>query len=137
MGTAGASLLLVEDDEDTREALATLFGEEGFRVTSIEDAELALEHMRRNFVAAVVLDLQLPGMPGLDLIHAVRSDPVLKDTPIVVMTGTKAAAVPAGIPVLLKPFDFVELLELARMYCATPRASGSDQGRFSWCPPNS
>src|SRR5258708_37856253 len=113
-------LLIVEDHEDTRDAVVMVLDEEGFSVAPTENAGQALDYLRGHSVAAVFLDLQLPGMHGLELIDVLRKDPVLKHTPIVVMTGTWAPGIPEGIPILMKPFDLTELVELAHKYCDSP-----------------
>ena len=120
MENASPTLLIVEDDEDTREAVVTLLGQEGVVAASTEDAAHALEYLREHHVAAVFLDLGLPDMDGFDLMDVLRRDPALKDVPIVIMTASMTAKIPEGVPVLVKPFDVGALVELAREYCGRP-----------------
>ena len=53
-------ILLVEDEEDTREAVSEFLSEAGFQVTVAKDGEIAMELLRNNLYDMVVLDIMLP-----------------------------------------------------------------------------
>ncbi len=79
------SLLLVEDDESLRLVLARELGRMGFVVTTHDRGAAVLDALRRCEPDAVILDLHLPGMPGMDVLRQlVANDP---DLPVVVCTG--------------------------------------------------
>jgi len=71
-------LLVVEDDPDNRMLLQEILGMLGHRVTAVGSAEAGLQAFRPGAFDALVTDLQLPGMSGLDLAQAVReAEPAL------------------------------------------------------------
>lgn len=106
-------LLIVEDDEDTREFIAKGFGEEGYIVEAAEDGREGLYHATDGGFDAVVLDRMLPGLDGLSLIKSMRAAGV--KTPVLMLTAMSAVdervkGLRAGADdYLVKPFSFQEL----------------------------
>jgi DNA-binding response OmpR family regulator len=76
-------ILLVEDDPRLAEMLAQYLGEAGFRVTVAPLGATALERLARADYDAVVLDLMLPDMDGLDICRQLRTR---ADTPVLMLT---------------------------------------------------
>ena len=68
----GISILLVEDDRDTRESLALVFEHMGAQVVSVETAATALAEIVRARPDVLVSDIGLPGEDGYHLIRSVR-----------------------------------------------------------------
>jgi len=66
-----ASLLIVEDDASLRRLYETEFSEDGYEVTSVASGEEALERLRTAPPQAVVLDIRLGGMDGLDVLRRI------------------------------------------------------------------
>ena len=66
-------LLIVEDDPNLRLLYEDEFTEEGFDVLSASSGEEAIEHIRRNKVDAVILDLHLGGIDGLETMRRMLS----------------------------------------------------------------
>jgi CheY-like chemotaxis protein len=67
-------VMLVDDDDAVRATLARSLEDAGFVITSAESAERALDQLRRGLeIDALVTDLSMPGMNGLDLIRELRS----------------------------------------------------------------
>lgn len=64
----GSNVLLVDDDERIRDALALFFQDQGCAFSAVENSERALETLSRNTFDIVILDYKLPGMNGLDLL---------------------------------------------------------------------
>jgi CheY-like chemotaxis protein len=64
--------LIVDDDRDGREGYAEYLRAFGFEVDEAVDAEAALKQMRRQRPDIVLLDLQMPGMDGWELIRQIR-----------------------------------------------------------------
>ena len=136
-GTA-PTLLLVEDDDAARAAVARHLRGHGFRVVEARDGEAALEAWDRGRPDLVLLDLGLPGIDGLSVIHHVRRD---ASTPIIVLSARagehdKVDALDAGADdYLTKPFGMLELR--ARVRAGLRRAlagSGSPDGRVEIGP---
>jgi CheY-like chemotaxis protein len=90
-------------------------------VLESENGQEGLELVRRERPEAVVLDLMMPGeMDGLDVLAAIRSDPSLRDTFIIIITGrddveTREQALQLGANAyFIKPFSVITLVSLIR-----------------------
>jgi two-component system KDP operon response regulator KdpE len=122
---AGARLLLVEDDEPTRELVAANLRAHGHSVTEAEDAAAALHAWDARRPDVIILDLGLPDRDGDVVIRRVRRDAT---TPILVMSARgeerdKVAALDAGADdYVAKPVGMDELR--ARVAALLRRAGG-------------
>ena len=111
-------LLLVDDDENIRVSLARALGFEGYEVEACENGERALACLERDRFDTVLLDVMMPGLSGLDVARAVRSEG--DDTPILMLTARhevadRVAGLDAGADDYLpKPFSLDELLARIR-----------------------
>ena len=76
-----ATIVLVEDDPDSRESLALLLEAEGAKVCAVADAEEGVEAALRLLPDAVVCDLDLPAMDGFYLIQRLRDHEIRGDHP--------------------------------------------------------
>ena len=91
---APLTIVLVDDAEDCLSMLElALHGMPGVETRSARNAEEALELLAGGRVSAVITDLQLPGMTGIDLISRIRLQPGLEGLPVIVIS---AAADPAA-----------------------------------------
>ncbi|MEP7082564.1 MAG: response regulator transcription factor [Chloroflexota bacterium] len=124
-GDSSAQLLLVEDDEPTRRAVAANLAAHGYRVREAADGEEALRLWEQNRPDLVLLDLGLPGIDGQAVVRRIRRDAT---TPIIILSAhdqerDKVAALDAGADdYLTKPFGMDELH--ARIRSALRRALG-------------
>lgn len=116
-----ASVLIVEDDRDTREMLGRFLELEGFDVQTAANGELALKVLQdEDRPSVIILDLMMPVMNGWQFRVAQQSDPNLSQIPVVVVT---AAGVREDIPAinadgwLSKPVDFDRLLATIGPLC--------------------
>jgi len=111
-----ASVLIVDDEEDTAQLLCDVLRKRGFAVDAVYSANQCLEHLRRDPVDVVVTDVQMPGMSGIELCDQLYKR--YPDCAPIVLTGygrldTAIAAMRAGA------FDFItkpvkgDVLELA------------------------
>ena len=114
--TAGRKVLVVEDDEKSRRLLHDVLAFHGFEVTAVDSGEAGLREARLARPDAALLDIQLPGIDGLDVLRALREEypdprlPVLAVTASVMDTDRKnilAAGFDAYVP---KPVHIRELL---------------------------
>lgn len=107
------TVLIADDNDDTREMLHTLLAQKGYRVIEAADGEQAIEVTSREQPGLVLLDLGLPRMNGLSVIRRLRNELKLLNVPVVVITGYDkhfTTAVAAGCDdYLLKPIDFTRL----------------------------
>ena len=83
---AQRTILLVEDDQETREMMQRMLEKEGWSVAAATDGRRGLERMRAVRPRVVVLDLMLPELDGFGFLAAMRADERLADTPVVVLT---------------------------------------------------
>jgi two-component system phosphate regulon response regulator PhoB len=84
-------VLIVEDDAQLRELYQSALRGAGFAVVAVEDGLTALRHLDMATPAAVVLDLDLPRVRGLDVHQELRAAPVTEHVPVVVVTGQDTA----------------------------------------------
>jgi two-component system, OmpR family, KDP operon response regulator KdpE len=116
------SLLIVEDDEPLRRALGTTLRANGFDVLEAESGEAGLRTHTAQRPDAVLLDLSLPGIDGMQVLREIRTG---SDVPVLVLTvrdlrDDKIGALDAGADdYVTKPFDTEELL--ARLRAALRR----------------
>jgi CheY-like chemotaxis protein len=84
---APAPILIVEDNRDTREALERILGIRGYAFVSTSGARAALDYLDGGgTAAAIVLDLEMPGMDGRAFLDRVRSHPSWARIPVVVFS---------------------------------------------------
>jgi CheY-like chemotaxis protein len=116
-------ILIVEDEPATNAFIAEFFRELGFEVASAFDGAEALDQMRANPPALAVIDLQMPGMGGWELVRQVRADDRLLRIPILVSTGRTDAHMPSDLVqgFLVKPY---RLEDLARQASAALAGAG-------------
>ena len=83
---AGARLLLIDDDTAERSHVTSRLEEDGYAVTAAASGSEGLALLRDGQFDAVVLDLVMPGMSGLEVLRAARSDERLASLPFVVLS---------------------------------------------------
>jgi DNA-binding response OmpR family regulator len=112
-----ARILVVEDEPAIRRALVYTLGREGFDVDAVGDGEAALRRARAEEYDVVLLDLVLPGVPGIDVCRAIRAE---SSVPIVILTArdTETDRV-LGLELgaddyVTKPFALAELVSRLR-----------------------
>jgi two-component system cell cycle response regulator DivK len=80
------SVLIVEDNRQNLELVQFLLEEAGMAVSSATDARQAREELARRLPDLVLMDMQLPGMDGLDLVAELRGQERYRRLPIVALT---------------------------------------------------
>jgi DNA-binding response OmpR family regulator len=85
-------VLIIEDERDIRELVRVNLESEGFSVLEAADGELGLALAKRERPAAIILDLMLPGLPGLEVCSRIRASEVNARVPIMVLTARSAEA---------------------------------------------
>lgn len=115
-------LLLIEDDDATREVLSLLLQADGWDVAEAADGEAALQACADAPPRVVLSDLNLPGLSGTDLAHALRRQ--FGEGPrLIAMSATDLPAAPAGFEaLLLKPFAAAAVRSLTRGLAAPATA---------------
>jgi CheY-like chemotaxis protein len=79
---------VVEDEPDAAHLLELMFVRAGYVVDTVGTGTEALEALQASRYAAVSLDLMLPDISGLEIIHFIRQQPETADLPIVVVSTT-------------------------------------------------
>jgi CheY-like chemotaxis protein len=78
--------LVVDDDDDLREALCEALVDEGYEASGAADGEQALAMIRRRAPDVILLDLMMPNMNGWEFCAELGRDPELSKIPVIVMT---------------------------------------------------
>ncbi len=114
-------ILLVEDDEDVRGALAALLVGEGYEVVEAAHGAEALERLRASNFCLILLDLMMPVMNGWQFRAEQLKDPALASVPVGVVTADNGAAQKAAevgaVGYLLKPIELPDLLAHVERCC--------------------
>jgi DNA-binding response OmpR family regulator len=79
-------IVIVEDERDIAELVEHYLGKEGFQTEIVADGGRALERIRKSPPDLVVLDLMLPGMDGLEICRALRSEERFRAMPVIMLT---------------------------------------------------
>jgi CheY-like chemotaxis protein len=120
MELAGVSVLLVEDDEDTRNLLRRVLESAGAVVREAPSPIEAMEHFLTTAPDLVISDIGMPGEDGYSLMQKIRSFPAGRSVPAIALTAfaselDKTRASHAGFDVhLSKPVGYEVLLDVAR-----------------------
>ena len=123
-------ILIVEDDRRIRDLLRRGLIFEGYTIDVAEDGETALRNVRDALPDAVILDLMLPGMDGLEVCRRLRSASAL---PILMLTARdsvpdRVTGLDAGADdYMVKPFAFDELLARLRALFRRHRMESSPE----------
>lgn len=126
-------VLVVEDEEDISELIRFNLDCEGFSVTTVADGEHALQAVQRQRPDLVILDLMLPGMPGVEVCKRLRAGEGTARLPIVIVTAKSSEADRVvGLEMgaddyVVKPFSVRELV--ARVRAVLRRTQTGDTER--------
>lgn len=126
---AKATLLIAEDNPDTRSLLRWLLESEGFDVTTAEDGAAALKFLDLTQPDVILTDLMMPQVDGIELIRRVRGSSDLANIPIVALTayGSNyiAQAKNAGANATLrKPEDLDQLVDTINQFIPQAISNG-------------
>ena len=116
-----ACVLVVDDEEDIREAVREAVEMIGATAVTAANGADALELLRTQRPCLVVLDLIMPVMTGQEMLAAMRKDPMLATVRVLISTSAPSRA-PSGVSVLPKPIDIERLWDWVRRSCRCGRA---------------
>jgi CheY-like chemotaxis protein len=114
------TILVVDDDADTRELMATWLDAEGYRVQTATNGKEALKLLKREVPCAMLVDLMMPVMDGAEFRRRVQAMPAISSVPFILVSAAHNAAWVArdlDIDVVGKPFDADQLLALVASRC--------------------
>ncbi len=118
----GDAILVVEDDDDIREALTAYLEAAGYTVIEAKDGGEALRMLRSTTrVCLVVLDLFMPVMNGWEFRAEQLGDPAIAHVPVLIVSADRSAPQRAAdlgaVDCMVKPIDFVRLLDTVAALC--------------------
>ena len=107
-------LLLVDDDPGLRELLRTTFEIFDLDLDEADSAAMAARRIAAYPPDAIVLDVLMPGMDGLEYCASLKRDPQTKDIPVVLLTGSETTQLVGSRAdaLIRKPFSPLELLSV-------------------------
>jgi len=120
----GCFVLVVEDDEDLCDILATILHESGYSVIIAKNGEEALQRLRTGTCrpCVILLDLWMPVMGGAQFREEQRKDSALAGIPVVALSGDRDSQAFDAAAYLSKPVQFNQLVSTVERFCG-PRGT--------------
>ncbi len=119
-------VLVVDDVEEDRVYLCAILERAGFEVRIAVDAEAGLKEARQRGPALIVMDVQMPGISGLEASRRLKMDPLTARIPVIVVTGhemnRKEAREARYDAFLKKPVQEKEVIATVARLLAPPAA---------------
>jgi DNA-binding response OmpR family regulator len=114
-------VLIIEDEPDILDLIGDLLTLEGYEVHTLERIPHGLDPIRLLAPSAIVLDLRLPGLGGIEFLRLLAADQRLRRTPVVVCSGASdltqvygSELATLGYEVVRKPFELEDLIGSVR-----------------------
>ena len=120
------SILIVEDDQETRQFYSDAFARSGFRIDQAHNGHQALEKALESLPDLIVTDIAVPGLDGIELCRRLRADERTRAIPLLAITGygdrhyVDRAMLAGANSVLTKPCDAERLVTEARRLLHPP-----------------
>ena len=124
-------IVVIEDEPDIMEIVSYNLKREGYSVVGVDRGDAALNIIRNESPNLIILDLMLPGMDGLSICQQLKSDPIVRDIPIIIVSAKgEESDIVIGLELgaddyLAKPFSPRELL--ARVKVVLRRGPVADE----------
>lgn len=83
------NILVIDDDKSVHELAQLFLGQSGFAVNMVSDGNAALDELARHNYDLLLLDINMPGMNGLEVLKNIRAQERLKQVPIVMFTASR------------------------------------------------
>ena len=116
------NILVIEDNELNMKLMRGVFRLGGYQIIEAYDAESGIHLAREHQPFLILMDIQLPGMDGLKATQIIKTDPELRDIPVVALTGfamqcDEEKALNAGCDgYITKPIDVEEVIEIIESF---------------------
>ncbi len=127
---AGELILIVEDNEKNRKLARDVLRVKGYRTMETETAEDGIRLAQESTPALILMDIQLPGMNGIEALAQLRADPRTREIPVIAVTASAMAhdrrkILAAGFGgYLTKPINVKEFLETVSQALDRRRGDG-------------
>ncbi len=117
MPSTQKTIIVVEDEQDAAEMFAEMMRVNGFRVLKSSGSATAMHMITRENPAAIILDIMMPDVSGLEVLRFMRREPKLANIPVIVVS---AKSMPSDIQTgldagasayLTKPVGYLDLKE--------------------------
>jgi len=106
-------VLVVDDESQIRDLLGEFLEQEGYEVLLASAGEEAIELAERKIPHAILLDVKMPGIDGIEVCKRLKAEPKTQFIPVIMITGhvdNKMVAIESGADDFVnKPIDLVEL----------------------------
>jgi DNA-binding response OmpR family regulator len=111
-------VLIVDDDDTVADAIAEALDAAGYRAVHARDGWQALDALKREHPAVLLVDLFMPGMSGTEFLRFVKANAGWSRIPRVIMTGTNdpMIGIREDAAVFYKPLDLDSLVAVVRRY---------------------
>jgi two-component system response regulator GlrR len=131
----GPHVLFVEDNEEIREALASVLEGEGYAVTAAESAEEGLAQLRARRFDLLLTDYSLPGETGAWLVARAREEGLLEGTEAMMVTAHPDPRGAEGLRIVRKPLDLDDFLRDVAALTAPARALAAQAAQAAGAGP--
>lgn len=111
-------LLLVEDDDDTRDLMALALRGAGFDVHPAASGREALDLLESKPYDLLVTDYDMPGMTGTEMLQIAAERGIVRDARSLIVTAHPSPKGTEGFPVVRKPLDLARFVALLRSFHA-------------------
>ncbi len=127
---AGELVLIVEDNEKNRKLVRDVLQVKGYKTVETDTAEEGMRLAQESRPALILMDLQLPGISGIEALKRLRADPKTQAIPVIAIT---ASAMTHSVPEIMaagfdgyqtKPISVREFLETVRRVLDRGAAAG-------------
>lgn len=118
------SILIVDDNKDITGLFKTILESSGHKCTAVNDGKEGLKMLHAKSFDLTLLDLAMPGMSGIDVLDAVKNDPNLKSSKILVITASSPTDSEMErirneysiLDIIKKPINKTKLLQMIESY---------------------
>ncbi len=87
MKNRNARILVIDDDEKTREIMRLILEKKGYETVEAESGESALEAMKAELPDLILLDVEMPGISGFEVVKRLKADSRTRTIPVIMVTG--------------------------------------------------
>jgi PAS domain S-box-containing protein len=125
--STGKKILIVDDEENIREALSDILENDGFEVVTASDGDTAMTTLEKKRFSLIITDIKMPGIGGMDLYHTITNKHPYLKRKVIIITGDifnkdiKDFLKKSDCPYCLKPFEPKELTTLVHRVLSSPQ----------------
>lgn len=123
--TPSKKILVADDDPDTLRVLTKVLSHEGFKVITAQDGREALKKATRERPAAILLDIIMPKLDGIEVCAKLKAQKITANIPVGFLTARtdteayRQALEQGGMFYLTKPFEYEELVNFVGLLLAS------------------